>query len=80
MHVAPTLKDRGFVLLFNPTNETITRNINLPLYYSGLKGKVSVRQKDEAETVSAVSSNQTINLTASIPAGGYTWYVIRAIQ
>ena len=80
MHVSPTLKDRVFVLLFNPTSETITRNINLPLYYSGLKGKISVRQKDEAETVSVVSSNQTINLTASIPAGGYTWYVIRNVN
>ena len=80
MHVSPTLKERVFVLLFNPTSETITRNINLPLYYSGLKGKISVRQKDEAETVSVVSSNQTINLTASIPAGGYTWYVIRNVN
>lgn len=80
MHVSPTLKDRVFVLLFNPTSETITRNINLPLYYSGLKGKISVRQKDEAETVSVVSSNQTINLTSSIPAGGYTWYVIRNVN
>ena len=80
MHVSPILKDRVFVLLFNPTSETITRNINLPLYYSGLKGKISVRQKDDAETVSVVSSNQTINLTASIPAGGYTWYVIRNVN
>jgi len=80
MHVSPALKDRGFVLLFNPTNEPITRIINLPLYYSGLKGKVSVRQKDEAQTISVISSNQTINLNASIPAGGYTWYVIREIN
>lgn len=79
MHLSPTLKDRGFVLLFNPTDETISRKINLPLYYSGLKRKVSVRQKDEAETVLVLSSTQSISLNATIPAGGYTWYVIRAI-
>ena len=42
MHVSTTLKDRAFIMLFNPTKQEITRKITLPLYYSGLKGTVGV--------------------------------------
>jgi hypothetical protein len=36
MHVNPGLKEKGFVLLFNPLKENITRQLKLPLYYTGL--------------------------------------------
>ena len=36
MHVNPQLPQKGFVLLFNPLPEEITREIELPLYYTGL--------------------------------------------
>jgi tRNA A58 N-methylase Trm61 len=35
LHVNPTLKQKGFLLLFNPTKEKITRTIKVPLYYAG---------------------------------------------
>ena len=76
MHVSTTLKDRAFVLLFNPTKQEITRKINLPLYYSGLKGTVLVSKKDELKSMATIKEDK-ISIDVSIPAEGYTWYVIR---
>ena len=76
MHVSTTLKDRAFVLLFNPTMQEITRKINLPLYYSGLKGTVLVSKKDELKSMATIKEDK-ISIDVSIPAEGYTWYVIR---
>ena len=77
MHVSTTLKDRAFVLLFNPTKQAITRKISLPLYYSGLKGAVVVSKKDELKSLATIKEDK-INLEVTIPAEGYSWYVLRA--
>ena len=77
MHVSSTLKDRAFVLLFNPIKQEITRKISLPLYYSGLKGAVVVSKKDELKSLTTIKEDK-INLEVTIPAEGYSWYVIRA--
>jgi len=76
MHVSTTLKDRAFVLLFNPTKQDIIRKITLPLYYSGLKGTVVVSKKDELKSLATIKEDK-INLEVTIPAEGYSWYVIR---
>ena len=80
MHVSPTLKDRAFVLLFNPTGETINRQLSIPLYYTGLKSKAFVFEKDKTHRQVLVDAKDNLKLDVSIPAGGYTWYVIREIN
>ena len=77
MHVSTTLKDRAFVLLFNPTKQEITKKITLPLYYSGLKGTVVVSKKDELQSLATIKEDK-INIDVKVPAEGYSWYVLRA--
>ena len=80
MHVSPTLKDRAFVLLFNPTGETINRQLSIPLYYTGLKSKAFVFEKDKTHRQMLMDAKDNLKLEVSIPAGGYTWYVIRNVN
>ncbi len=77
MHVSTTLKDRAFVLLFNPTATAIKRTIRLPLYYTGLKDVALVRLKDNQELMVRLADDRTIDITVTIPPSGYSWYVIR---
>ncbi len=80
MHVSPSFKDRAFVLLFNPTGETINRRLSIPLYYTGLKSKAFVFEKDKTHRQMLMDAKDNLKLDVSIPAGGYTWYVIREIN
>ena len=80
MHVSPTLKDRAFVLLFNPTGETINRQLSIPLYYTGLKSKAFVFEKDKTHRQILMDGKDNMKLEISIPGGGYTWYVIRNVN
>lgn len=77
MHVSPVLKDRAFVLLFNPTKETITRKIGLPLYYAGLSGRISVKEKDVTQQLLTTGKDDVLGLDVTIPAESYTWFVLR---
>ena len=76
MHVNPNLKEKGFVMLYNPLKESISRKINLPLYYTGLSDKVLVREKEGNSKSYTLSRNYEIEVNVVIPAEGFTWLVL----
>lgn len=76
MHADPNGKEKGFVMLFNPTDKEIVRKIDLPLYYTGLTRKAKIKEKEGKWVTYRLNNDYTVNLTATIPAQSYTWYVI----
>ncbi len=76
MHVSPDLKQKGFVMLYNPTDEIIDRTISLPLYYTGLTDKVFIREQDRMSQMYLLDRNYRVQIKVSLPARGYTWLVI----
>ncbi len=77
MHVNPGLEEKGFVMVFNPTDEEITRTITVPLYYTGLNDKVRISERDENERIFSLERDYTVRLTVTIPAGGCNWFTVR---
>lgn len=77
MHVDPKLETKGFVMLFNPTEQTIEEEIKIPLYYTGLTNEVIVSEKDTDSMLYKMNRNFELNLNINIPPKSYTWYVVR---
>jgi hypothetical protein len=76
LHVSATGRERGLLMLFNPTATDIVRTIKVPLYYTGLTHRATVRQEEGHSTHYTLGRDYSITLTATIPANGCTWYVI----
>lgn len=76
MHVNPNLKEKGFAMFYNPTDTVMVRTIQLPLYYSGLTETARVREQEGKPVTYRLDRNYAIELKVTIPANGYTWYVI----
>lgn len=76
LHVNPSLKQKGFALFYNPTNEKITRTIKLPLYYTGLTDTVTIAEKDGKPSKITLNRNYEAMVTLSIDANSYNWFVI----
>jgi len=76
MHVNPDLREKGFALFFNPTDKIITREIELPLYYTGLTETASIREKEGEAKIYSLDRDYTVKIKISIPAGSYNWVVI----
>jgi hypothetical protein len=76
MHVDPSGKDKGFVLLFNPTDEIIKRKINFPMYYTGLKNSATIINESGNRILKKINANKDLEMEISIPAKGYTWFSI----
>ncbi|MCF0069540.1 alpha-galactosidase [Dyadobacter sp. CY261] len=76
MHFNPDLREKGLVMLYNPTKERITRNIQLPVYYTGKHDSVKIRVKEGAAQAFTVNRDYEVDYEVEIPAEGYTWLVI----
>lgn len=78
LHVNPQLDERGLVLFFNPLNTPLTREVRLPLYYTGLTDTAEIREQDGAEARQlALDRDYAIEFSVTLPPRGVTWYVIR---
>lgn len=77
MHVNPQLPQKGFIMLFNPTNQAITRTIQLPLYYTGLISKATIIDKNGKLETYKLNRDYTINFTFTIPPDTYNWFIIQ---
>jgi hypothetical protein len=76
MHVNPDLPTKALIMLYNPLKETITRTITVPLYYTGLKGKAMVREKEGKSQIKAINTAGEIKVEVTIPREGNTWLII----
>ena len=76
MHVNPDLPTKALIMLYNPLKETITRTITVPLYYTGLKGKAMVREKEGKSQIKAINTAGEIKVEVTIQPGGNTWLIV----
>ncbi|WP_158799615.1 alpha-galactosidase [Pedobacter sp. L105] len=76
LHVNPETKEKGLAMLYNPLDEAISRQIKLPLYYTGLKKKAVIREKEGEAKTYPLDGEGNVIYTVKIPANGYTWLEI----
>ena len=76
MHVNPDLKEKGFAMIFNPTDQDMIREIELPLYYTGIDRTASIGLEDEMPDYYNLSRDYKVKVKINIPANSYRWLVI----
>jgi len=77
IHVNPALAERGFILLYNPTHQEITRTIKLPLYYTGLTHEATIEDQAGRPAVYTLDRNDEVSFTFTIKAQGYCWFIVK---
>ncbi len=73
LHVNPELKTPALAVVYNPLNEPITRDITIPLYYSGLSEKATASVVDGDHQTITLDRRENAKMTVTIAAQGATW-------
>ncbi len=76
MHVNPSLKEKGFLMVFNPTDNVIRKKIKVPLYYTGLKETANIREKEKHPATYQLNREYEIEIEVEVQPNWYNWYVI----
>ncbi|WP_373523430.1 alpha-galactosidase [Aquiflexum sp.] len=77
MHVDPKGKEKALVMLFNPTQEDMEKELELPLYYTGVKNQVTISVEDEKAINHKLNLEQKLVVKVKIPAESFTWLVVK---
>ncbi|MCX6924606.1 MAG: alpha-galactosidase, partial [Verrucomicrobia bacterium] len=76
LHVNPANKENGMLLVFNPLNEEVKRELTVPLYYTGLTDAAQIREQEGQPQTFKLDREFNVRVPVTIPANGYSWFVI----
>jgi hypothetical protein len=76
IHVNPSIEQKGFLMLYNPAKEEITRTISVPLYYTGLANTATFKEKGNNPKTLLLNGKQEATLTFTIEPESFTWFVV----
>lgn len=77
LHVNSSLQEKGMLVVFNPTDKPIAKQMKLPLYYTGIKGQAKITDQNGQESSLALNEKQETLFQVNIPAGGFSWFTIK---
>ena len=77
LHVNPSGEEKGLLMLYNPLEEDITRELKIPVYYTGLQDQVFLEDKDDLTQTLQVTRDYEIRLKVVIPKKGYNYFILR---
>ncbi len=77
MHVNPFGKDKGMVIIFNPTDELIRKKIALPLYYTGLDNEAIISEKAKEPVNYKLDRHYNVYIDVEVEANGFNWFLIQ---
>jgi hypothetical protein len=76
LHVNPSNKEKGMLLVFNPLNEVVRRDLVVPLYYTGLIAAARIREQEGQPKAYQLDREFNVRLPVEIQANQYSWFVI----
>ena len=74
LHVNPQAEEKGMLMLYNPLEEQITREIRIPVYYTGLSSKIQLTDMNGKAKSYKIDRDYYITLNVTLPAKGTAWY------
>ncbi len=76
LHVNPTGKEKGLLMVYNPLSRDVLKTLRVPLYYTGKTMSARVSERDGAGKEFPLARDYTLELPVSVPARGVSWFVI----
>ncbi|MHC4118823.1 MAG: alpha-galactosidase [Planctomycetota bacterium] len=76
LHVNPQLKRKGLAMVYNPLDQEVTRQMKLPLYYTGLTETARIHEQSGKSKKYQLDREYNVEIPVSIGPRGVTWFVI----
>jgi hypothetical protein len=76
LHVDPQGAEKGLLMVYNPLNEPIKRKIKVDLYYTGLKNRAKLTDKNGKVSTLPIASDNKAWIDLEVPAKSQAWYIL----
>ena len=76
LHVNPANPEKGMLLVFNPLDQPVKRELTVPLYYTGLTDTAKIREQESRPRTFKLDREFNVRLAVELPPNGYSWWVV----
>jgi hypothetical protein len=76
LHVNPTGREKGLLMVYNPLAAEVTKTLRVPLYYTGKTTTAAISERDGKPEHYQLDRNYNINLPVRLPAHGVDWFLV----
>ncbi|MBI1842281.1 MAG: hypothetical protein HYR88_15705 [Verrucomicrobia bacterium] len=76
LHVNPSLKEKGLLVVFNPLDQPVTKTLRVNLYYTGLRESARVRHQGQAPKRVGLNRDYSIDVPVQAAGQSMDWFVI----
>jgi hypothetical protein len=76
LHVNSQLKHKALAMVYNPLSRKVSRQLKLPLYYTGLAKTAKIREKQGKAKKYTLDRKYYVEIPVHIDAGSVTWFAV----
>jgi len=76
LHVNPRLKEKGLAVVYNPLDRPVKQTLKLPLYYTGLTDKATIRRESNEPVTVSLDRGCSVEIPLEMAANSVTWFVV----
>ena len=80
LHVNPRGTEKGMLVVFNPTDAPVARNLRVNLHYTGLRARARMTDASIKPRTLRIGPDSFAEVPVSVPAGGMAWVVLEAAR
>ncbi len=77
LHVNPQFEEKGLLMVYNPLDHPVEKELQVNIYYTGLKHKASVSMNGGSSRVFDVDRGYNILIPVKVDANSQSWYIIK---
>ncbi len=76
LHVNPSLKRKGMLIVFNPLKKLVRRELSVNVYYTGLTDIATMTNSTGERKTLRLNRDYTADIQVEVPAEGMSWYLL----
>ena len=69
----------GFVLVFNPTLQTLTQTMSFPLYYTGLSDQAMIARDGGEKVTYSVERDYSVTVSITLGPQAVSYFVVTGV-
>lgn len=77
LHVDPSNIEKGLLMVYNPLNIPVHRDLTLNIYYTGLSESARISENDGRELKYKINRNYEVTFPVNVESNSQSWYIIK---
>jgi hypothetical protein len=77
LHVDPANEEKGLLMVYNPLDYPVKKELRINIYYTGLTKHVTVSENDKQGIRYPVDRNFEVTIPVNVEANSESWYILK---